>query len=219
MNGQTTSETYSHIRDGAAGHILSTNTTMQGLTYQYLMANNIDHINRDTCTNASEFPLRGRLELVIWQTYDPASSTIPDPSFKQLTTHPLVQPSLNTINNLTYHGYAISCAAQTSVGHATLSALKNTYSSFQPHPASTQFALQKLFGEVAAASMSSGPGNWTSSSSSSSSEPDPFLRGLETTSTIIPGIIPHIYPLNLLAIWVLMTVLPQLHPSIFFRRR
>lgn len=286
------------------------NATMLGVTYHYVIANNYPLYSFDNnYINATEFPLRARIELIMWQTFNPQIS-IPDETFKSMSSHPLVKPSLNPINNLTYLGYAVSCAAQSSVGLATISATTNTYSDFSPlaanpplgeldlglvsqrsgtphihalvydaftsvppeitspkcdtgtyagcdgwaganratngvpiffsaelnpssgrtnekiqlpsiSPERMTLALQKLFGEAAIAAMSSSTGNWTSSPSPStnSSEPSRFMYGLEPVPNVIPGIVPYIYPLVLLAIWVLLTVLPQLHPALFFGRR
>lgn len=71
-------------------------------------------------------------------------------------------------------------------------------------------AMHKLFGEVAIALMATGPGNWT----------DPALKELNPITGIVPGVLPYQLIVALLALWTLLTVLPQLMaPSSFFGRR
>lgn len=77
-------------------------------------------------------------------------------------------------------------------------------------PQRMALAMHKLFGEVAIALMATGPGNWT----------DPALKGLEPMTDIVPGVLPYQLVMALLALWTLLTVLPQLLvPSSFFGRR
>lgn len=77
-------------------------------------------------------------------------------------------------------------------------------------PKRMALAMHKLFGEVAIALMATGPGNWT----------DPALKGLDPITDIVPGVLPYQLVMALLALWTLLTVLPQLLiPSSFFGRR
>lgn len=77
-------------------------------------------------------------------------------------------------------------------------------------PERMAFAMHKLFGEVAIALMATGPGNWT----------DPALKGLDPIADIVPGVLPYQLVMMLLALWTLLTVLPQLlFPGSFFGRR
>ncbi|KAM7199077.1 hypothetical protein V8F20_005895 [Naviculisporaceae sp. PSN 640] len=302
----TTARSWNAPTDSQSVYV--SNATMLGVTYHYVITNNYPPYSFDTTyMNASEFPLRARIELIMWQTFNPLTS-IPDETFKSMSSHPLVKSSLNPFNNLTYLGYGVSCAAQSSVGLASISTTTNTYSDFSPlaankplgevdlslvsqrsgtphihalvydaftsvppeltspkcdpstyagcdgwaganratngvpiffsaelnptsgrtsekiqlpsiSPERMTLAMQKLFGEAAIAAMSTSTGNWTSSPSTNSSEPTRFMYGLQPVPNIIPGIIHYMYPLVLLAIWVLLTVLPQLHPTLFFGRR
>ncbi|KAK2595695.1 hypothetical protein N8I77_013720 [Diaporthe amygdali] len=77
-------------------------------------------------------------------------------------------------------------------------------------PERMALAMHKLFGEVAIALMAGGPGNWT----------DPALKGLDPITDIVPGVLPYQLVIILLALWTLLTILPQfLAPSSFFGRR
>lgn len=77
-------------------------------------------------------------------------------------------------------------------------------------PERMALAMHKLFGEVAIALMAAGPGNWT----------DPALRGLDPITDIVPGVLPWQLVMALLALWALLTVLPQLlFPGSFLGRR
>lgn len=77
-------------------------------------------------------------------------------------------------------------------------------------PERMALAMHKLFGEVAIALMATGPGNWT----------DPALKGLDPITDIVPGVMPYQLVMALLALWTLLTALPQLlFPSSFFGRR
>lgn len=77
-------------------------------------------------------------------------------------------------------------------------------------PERMALAMHKLFGEVAIALMATGPSNWT----------DPALKGLDPITDIVPGVLPYQLVMALLALWTLLTVLPQLLiPSSFFGRR
>lgn len=77
-------------------------------------------------------------------------------------------------------------------------------------PQRMALAMHKLFGEVAIALMATGPGNWT----------DPALKGLDPITDIFPGVLPYQLIMALLALWMLLTVLPQvLLPSSLFGRR
>lgn len=76
-------------------------------------------------------------------------------------------------------------------------------------PERMALAMHKLFGEVAIALMAAGPGSWT----------DPALRGLDPITDIVPGVLPYQLVMALLALWALLTVLPQLlFPASFFGR-
>lgn len=58
--------------------------------------------------------------------------------------------------------------------------------------------------------MATGPGNWT----------DPGLKGLDPITDIVPGVLPYQPVMALLALWTLLTILPQLlFPGSFFGRR
>lgn len=77
-------------------------------------------------------------------------------------------------------------------------------------PERMALAMHKLFGEVAIALMATGPGNWT----------NPALKGLDPITDIVPGVMPYQLVMALLALWTLLTVLPQLlFPSSLFGRR
>ncbi|KAI2643682.1 hypothetical protein GGS21DRAFT_497672 [Xylaria nigripes] len=83
-------------------------------------------------------------------------------------------------------------------------------------PARMTLALSKLFGEAAAAVMSGGAGNWTSTPSATS---DLGLYGLKPANDIVPGKVSYHVILALLVVWTFVTVLPQLWPPFLYGRR
>jgi hypothetical protein len=66
-------------------------------------------------------------------------------------------------------------------------------------PQRLNLAIYKLFGEVAIGLMASGPGTWTGG-----------LSGLDYASDLVPGRVPWQVVLALLAVWTLLTALPNL---------
>ncbi|KAI1824682.1 hypothetical protein F4861DRAFT_505244 [Xylaria intraflava] len=83
-------------------------------------------------------------------------------------------------------------------------------------PARMSLALSKLFGEAAAAVMSGGAGNWTSTPTATS---DLGLYGLKPASDIVPGQVSYRVIIVLLIIWALVTIVPQLWPPFLYGRR
>ncbi|KAI1429652.1 hypothetical protein F5Y12DRAFT_415450 [Xylaria sp. FL1777] len=66
-------------------------------------------------------------------------------------------------------------------------------------PERMTLAMYKLFGETASAMMAIGPGNWTSGD----------LKGLDPANDLIAGVVPWQLVLALLALWTVLTTLPQ----------
>ncbi|KAJ3579827.1 hypothetical protein NPX13_g739 [Xylaria arbuscula] len=77
-------------------------------------------------------------------------------------------------------------------------------------------AMYRLFGQVAIEVMSTGPGTWKCCAPENSTLSDLGLFGLESANDLVPGIVPYQAVVVLLAVWTLITVIPQLHP--FFSR-
>ena len=90
--------------------------------------------------NASTLPLSGSVELVLWQGYGNERGTpIPDKTFNELPQHPFVvqsNPKSNT-SITPYLGFGVRCDVTSSVGTASISAEKRTYSDFQKLPSKT----------------------------------------------------------------------------------
>ncbi|KAI0397247.1 hypothetical protein F5Y17DRAFT_390650 [Xylariaceae sp. FL0594] len=111
-----------------------------GLSYQYVMAANSDTLETTSVyTNKTGLPLNGTLELVMWQARDnsssaPLASFGPDATFSNMSNNPIVVSSKSIYDNQTYLGYGVRCKAITTTGRAKLSAMTNTFSSFQQEP-------------------------------------------------------------------------------------
>jgi len=103
-----------------------------GLKYQYVMAANSDVSTATSLyTNGATLPVNGTLEMAMWQSYDGSSSFGPDETFRNMSSNPIVVSSVSIYDNQTYLGYGIRCKASTTTGRAELSAMTNTFSSFQ----------------------------------------------------------------------------------------
>ncbi|KFY25909.1 hypothetical protein V491_01551 [Pseudogymnoascus sp. VKM F-3775] len=107
-----------------------------GLTYQYLMASDLDIINGGVrYTNETQLPILGAVELVMWQSFDKKSGNIPDETFKNLPSHPLIESSFLSLDNNTYLGCGVRCSVTSTVGAATISAVTNTFKDFKKQEA------------------------------------------------------------------------------------
>ncbi|KAK7923633.1 hypothetical protein PG985_007704 [Apiospora marii] len=76
-------------------------------------------------------------------------------------------------------------------------------------PEQMTLAMHKLFGVAAAEMMGQGPGNWTSEGG---------LYGLDPANDLVPGRVPYLFVLGLLAAWAAFTVFPQLWALSWGRR-
>lgn len=114
-----------------------------GVNYKYLIASVTDldgHHNSDLgrgagYTNDSQAPGNGRLELVMWQTYD--INRTPDVEFQSMASNPFVVRSswrlpYHKPSNTTFLGYAVACHVNSTVGDAKLDAISRTYTKFSP---------------------------------------------------------------------------------------
>ncbi|KAI8625388.1 hypothetical protein F5Y19DRAFT_450571 [Xylariaceae sp. FL1651] len=100
-------------------------------TYQYVMAANADPMGGTAYGGATNLPVNGTLELVMWQSYAPSTGFEPDETFLNMSSIPFVVSSVSAFDNQTYLGYGIRCKAVTNTGRAFLSATTNTFSTFQ----------------------------------------------------------------------------------------
>ncbi|KFY71155.1 hypothetical protein V499_08632 [Pseudogymnoascus sp. VKM F-103] len=108
-----------------------------GLKYQYLMASNLGiFAGLARYDNETRLPVLGAIELVMWQAFDTIVGYIPDETFKNMSSHPLVESSFSSRDNKTYLGYGVRCSVNSTVGAATISAVTNTFTDFKTQVAS-----------------------------------------------------------------------------------
>ncbi|KAI1434614.1 hypothetical protein GGR50DRAFT_694977 [Xylaria sp. CBS 124048] len=116
--------------------------TANGVKYQYLMAANSDVTTLSPAyVDTTKLPANGTLELVMWQSYDSDGRFEPDQTFQDMSSNPIVVSSVSVFDNQTYLGYGVRCKAITNTGRASISAMTNTFSSFQQEPATLQTSL------------------------------------------------------------------------------
>lgn len=112
-----------------------------GLKYQYLMASDLDIFSTGASyTNETDLPVLGAVELVMWQAFNTIVGYIPDETFKNLSSHPLVESSFSSRDNKTYLGYGVRCSVNSTVGAATISAVTNTFKDFKQQAANLRTA-------------------------------------------------------------------------------
>ncbi|EEP82822.1 predicted protein [Uncinocarpus reesii 1704] len=116
-----------------------------GVKYQYVMASDLDiSYGIPAYTNETNMPVSGAVEMVLWQAYDTETGYIPDQTFKNLSSHPLVQSSFSKMDNRTYLGYGVRCYATSTTGQATISPITNTFKDFKQEAAELVAARYKL---------------------------------------------------------------------------
>ncbi|KFY82711.1 hypothetical protein V500_10373 [Pseudogymnoascus sp. VKM F-4518 (FW-2643)] len=108
-----------------------------GLKYQYLMASDLGiFFGIARYDNETRMPVLGAIELVMWQAFDTILGHIPDETFKNMSSHPLVESSFSSRDNKTYLGYGVRCSVNSTVGAATISPVTNTFKDFKTQVAS-----------------------------------------------------------------------------------
>lgn len=113
----------------------SNNGNTFGLDWRYVIATDgpVGYVAA-SYGNASLLPSNGTIELVLWQGY--SDESFQDPGFLAMSKHPFVVNSSSSGNvtsaSAPYSlGLGVRCRVNTTVGTASLSASKRTYSNFR----------------------------------------------------------------------------------------
>ncbi|KAF2864871.1 hypothetical protein BDV95DRAFT_271657 [Massariosphaeria phaeospora] len=105
-----------------------------GVQWNYIIATDgyVEGVKADY-GNASALPLKGKVEVVLWQGY--TNESMPDQTFREMSKHPFVVNSNTSSPSTTpFLGFGVRCDITSSAGTALLSGSKRTYSNFQKLP-------------------------------------------------------------------------------------
>ncbi|KAI9775616.1 MAG: hypothetical protein M1839_001017 [Geoglossum umbratile] len=105
----------------------------RGFDTTILVASDRDLLDDSDYTGVgSPLPIKGTLEVVLWQAIQDPS--MPDSVFDSIKSHPHVVVSRSNTTNSTSYGFGVTCDLSSTVGSAKLDARHHTFSGFKMLP-------------------------------------------------------------------------------------